>query len=530
MTDHGSPVPQLHYPMRLLPIVILLSCDSDATSDNKLLDYDAAAAPEDDGAGYEADADADGDADADADDTAPPETEDDPLLYSPAVTNQYLFVVNPSRDSLTRVTVDSLAVQTVGVGATPTTVLATTDTLLAVVLNEGDDSVSVVEGSSLAVTTVAIRDGMNRLSLANTGDWAMTWYDPDWPASGSTGGVASFNEVSFVSLDPVAHHPLVVGYQPHGVRWADVRAVVVSDTMLAVVDLAESPAARLVPIADDDGDVPVAEEVELSTDGEWAFVRQFGVGGLLAVNLDDELVYNLDPGGVPTDMDIDPTGASLAVLVRATHTVLRYDLADPLAPPTSTVLDTDAEYGSLAFVGNDGLAVLYTNATLTPSLALWDSSTGAVVERTLVKPVSTVGVVDGSGSALVFHTKQDHDDIDDESPFAGEYAMTMLTLSTGLSTPLLLAGEVVGWGASDDGRWGFAGLDGKAKLEVLDFATHLPVEVDLASAPTHVGTLPGSTLGYASMEHELGRIGFYDAATGEMDTLTGFELNSEIEH
>jgi hypothetical protein len=42
--------------------------------------------------------------------------------------------------------------------------------------------------------------------------------------------------------------------------------------------------------------------------------------------------------------------------------------------------------------------------------------------------------------------------------------------------------------------------------------------------------LPGSTIAWVSQDHSLGRISFYDAPTGSMDTITGFELNSGIEH
>jgi hypothetical protein len=58
----------------------------------------------------------------------------------------------------------------------------------------------------------------------------------------------------------------------------------------------------------------------------------------------------------------------------------------------------------------------------------------------------------------------------------------------------------------------------------------LPEDIELKSVPVHVGTLPESPYAYASQEHELGRISFYDAETGSLETITGFELNSEIEH
>ena len=37
-------------------------------------------------------------------------------------------------------------------------------------------------------------------------------------------------------------------------------------------------------------------------------------------------------------------------------------------------------------------------------------------------------------------------------------------------------------------------------------------------------------LHWVSQDHELGRISFYDADAGTIDTITGFELNSEIDH
>lgn len=462
----------------------------------------------------------------------PPETEENPLLYRPAVTDSYLFVVNPARDTVSRVNVESLAVDTVAVGNEPTTIETTLDGKRAITLNEGDDSASIVDASTLAVTTVPLRDGMNRLSLSETGRWAMTWYDESWPSSGSWAGVVSFNEVSFVGVDDAVHAPLVVGYRPHGVEWSadGRRAVVVSDDLLAVVDLtAETPVATLFSLSDYD-DPPAAEEVVLSPDGEYAIVRQFGAEGLLAVNLDSGERITLPMLGTPTDMDVDPTGTRLAVLVRDRQEIYEFDLASPLADPLLTVLDTQADYGSLAYCGDDGLAVLYTNASATARLGVWNASNGTVTEKTLVKPVETVGAVTGRATGVVFHTRSDQAGIDDDSPFKGEWALSLLDLESMIATPFLLSAETEAWGSTDDGAFTFVGLKEAPLLEVFDVATHLPYEVALPSAPTNVGSLPGRPVGYASMEHDLGRIGFYDAETGDLDTLTGFELNAEIDH
>ena len=39
-----------------------------------------------------------------------------------------------------------------------------------------------------------------------------------------------------------------------------------------------------------------------------------------------------------------------------------------------------------------------------------------------------------------------------------------------------------------------------------------------------------AAMAWASQAHELGRLSFYDPDAASLDTITGFELNSEIEH
>jgi hypothetical protein len=46
----------------------------------------------------------------------------------------------------------------------------------------------------------------------------------------------------------------------------------------------------------------------------------------------------------------------------------------------------------------------------------------------------------------------------------------------------------------------------------------------------HLGVLPGGNTAWVSQDHTLGRLSFYEPSTDSLDTITGFELNSEIEH
>ena len=462
----------------------------------------------------------------------PSETESDYLRLAPAATDQYVFVANPDRDTLTRSAVSTLDVQTVPVGAVPSSVQTTSDYRLAVTLNEADDSLSIVEAETLLTTNVSVRDNMNQLSLSPNGGWAMTWYDPAAESLGTTSGVKSYNEVSFVRTEAAEHFPMAVGYSPAGVRWSDdgLLAVVVSDATLAVVDLTSgTPSVRLVPLTDVPDDAPKAEEVVLAPRGDYAFVRQRGEEGLLVVDLLAGLVDRISVGADPTDMDVHPDGNALAVVARSSREVWSLDVADPYAEPTVTPFPSDVAYGSISFAGDGSRALLYTNAAAIDRLAIWNVRDGTFDERPLVKPVSSVALSPAGDTAIVFHTKEDAADAA-ETEFTGEWAITLMEVDGNRENRLLLPSEPTGYSLSDDSRWGFFILEGTSIVEACSFATLIPDLVALPSEPAFVGVLPGQSVAWASQAHELGRISFYDPDATTLDTLTGFELNSEIEH
>ncbi len=468
-----------------------------------------------------------------ADDTGGSETEDPYFKLPPAATASYVFVANPDRNTVTRIKVPELTVDTRAVGEQPTQVQTTGDYRRAVTLNEGSDDVSIIDADTFDVRTVAIRDNFNTMSLSTDGNWAACWYDPDADSAAPSGGIQTFNEVSFVNLETGVHTPMVVGFNPRSLRWSgDGRlAVVVSDASLAIVDLtAATLAPQLVPIADDELNAPAAEEVELSPDSNWAFVRQFGTSDIVVVDLHAYTADFVAVGNNPTDLDLSPDGSQVAVMARGAHQLWLFDAVDPFATPRVVETPQGTNYGSVLYAGDGNQAVLYTNAALVSQFATWDTTTDAMTEHSLVKPVKSMAVSPTGGSLLVFHTQEDDADADGTSPFYGEWALTLVDLDDYRQNPILLPAEPSGYSTSTDGKYGFYLLDGFLFLEVLDFQTMLPEEIRLESSPVFVGTLPETDIAFASQEHDLGRISFYTADQGSLDTVTGFELNSQVDH
>lgn len=516
----------------LIPLLFLAT----GCSANSLFAADkdeGAGAAEDDG-DYD-DGAGDGYASDGGDDGYGSEDEDSFFALAPASTAAYVFIANPDRDTVTRVSVPSLQVITTEVGHHPIAVATTSDYRKAVTFNEGDDTVSIVDAESMSVAEVEVRANFNTMSMSPDGRWVMCWYDQDLDVETTDdGGIQSYNEVSFVDTENLVHWPLVVGFNPHEVQFTDdsSTAVVVSDAYIAVIDLAADELdPERIAISDDLVDPPTAEEVLLAPDGSFAIVRQYGAVELVVVDLAEGIVDSVPVGSNPTDLDLTPDGETAIAVARGSSELWLYSMDDPFAPAEVVELPDGEVLGSLLMSPDGTRGLLYSTASMSSVYASWELSDDSVTLRELVKPVASMGVSPTGETALVFHPEENGPDVDSDSPFYDQWALTMIDLTDDFfSNPLRLPAEPSGYAHSQDGTRGYFVMEETPFLEVLDYQTLLPEEVELASNPVHVGVLPESTLAWVSQEHELGRISFYDPDTLVLQTITGFELNSGIEH
>jgi len=135
-----------------------------------------------------------------------------------------------------------------------------------------------------------------------------------------------------------------------------------------------------------------------------------------------------------------------------------------------------------------------------------------------------------SESLLVFHTQENAAGADSTDTWWNAWALSLIDLDDFRANPMKLAAEPKAYSHADDGEHGYFIMEDSPWLVVLDYGTLLPDDIELKSVPVHVGTLPATEFAYASQEHDLGRISFYDSQEATLETITGFELNSEIEH
>jgi hypothetical protein len=520
--------------MRLLiPLSVLLAglgCSASQDPSNRGDDTDGAPSYDTDWSGAD---------DTDAPAPEPPsETEEDDRRLRPAETDVFVFIANPDDDSATRVNVGTLEVRTVDVGDRPTLVLATRDHRTAVVFNQGDDTLTLLDASTLAARTIPIRRNLNRMTLSPDSRWVLLWHDltKDDDEDVSPGGAVSFNEMSIVEVSTGVHHPLVVGFSPREVAFTPdgSLALAIADAWLATLDLTgDAPEPAFLPIADP-LTAPRAEEVEIANDGSFAFIRQLGVDALTVVDLAAATVSRIPVGAEPTDLDLTDDGRRAVLVSRGAREVAVFDVADPFAPPVLTPIAGEAPLGSILLAPDDS-AVLYTNATALNRYATWDLGAPAMVLHPLPKPVETMVRTPTGGSLLAIHGRTDNPDGSTPEVYRNKHAISLIDLGDLRANTLVLDAEVSGFANSADGSLGYAIMEGVPWLEILDYQTLIFDEIALRSNAVFVGVLPDLVAdadappAWVSQEHALGRITFYDPDDATPRTITGFALNGEIE-
>ena len=154
--------------------------------------------PEDPSSGGDDD---DGD---DGEPTLPPETGDAYYRAAPAATDLFVFVVNPDRDTVSKINATTRAVYTLPVGIHPTQVLVgAANPNKALVLNEGSASLSIVDARTDAVQEVSIHKDTNFMGVSADGQYAITWYNPQVEgASDDIDGVRSYSNICLLYTSP----------------------------------------------------------------------------------------------------------------------------------------------------------------------------------------------------------------------------------------------------------------------------------------------------------------------------------------
>jgi DNA-binding beta-propeller fold protein YncE len=481
-----------------------------------------------------------GDAGPDGDPWVPPEVEEE--LGSPASGLRYVYVPLTDLDGVARIDSESLDVTTVPVGDRPRVLTTPPGQDLAVVLNHGSDSATVVrtvDGEDQTVTLPTPAHA-NRLEMNPSGTVAIAYFEAESAVASDWG---SFQDVAVLRLaageDRVQR--VTVGFRPRQVIFGDddESVFVITEDGVSILDLADETmgfVAPTIPLSLSLLEEGVPEEVLVSPDGSHAFSRWADEALVRAVDLTTGTIVDTALDGVPTDLDLTPAGDAVVMVLRDAGQVVVMDLPDGIGDVDAlNVIDcSDLEIGSALITPDGQRALVFTNAINQESLAVVDLSTGDVRLVLLRKGVRTVLLSPGGTTALVIHNSVplEPGTNDFEATLDGEQGFSLLNLSNLFVKLQVTQGQpgVFTFLPDELGAYIVVADEsvGLREVAAAHFGNFTVDTFSVGSEPTALGTVPGTNRVYVVQDHPLGRISFVEIDSQTVRTVTGFQLNSQI--
>ncbi len=500
----------------------------------------------------------------------PPETEERRSFQTPQAGGRYVYVANPTRDTVAVIDSRTLAIETTEAGDGPTHLATVPGQDVALVINVNSHSLTILRTTErgTATTSVPVVAGANAIAIAPDGRHALAYFDSDQP--GASAGSGSFQDLSLVTLEPGADRAvqLSVGFRPVDALFtADgASAFVVTEDGISILRFADITGPGIAPnVSLEDGVIapgdagsdastdastdasldapPVARvparDVSITPDGRYAVARVEGTSTLRLVDLATRAITPLDAGGVVTDLDIAPSGAYAIAVVRDRSQALRIPLPGGFADPRA-IQRTEAtgEFVGSVTISPDGRrALLYTTALPIERVTLMELADAAPLQVVrLRKAVRAVAFAPDGRTALLVHTREAGDPsqagIDLETQIDRSFGYTLLDATTRFAKLQLTPADVGPFAIVPDGSYAFVLLRDDARevaaAHRVSMRSFLIETIPLGSPPLSVGAVPGTGRVFIGQDHPEGRITFVDWATGALQSVTGFELNSRV--
>jgi DNA-binding beta-propeller fold protein YncE len=474
----------------------------------------------------------------------PPEQELEESYLSPVATGRYVWVANPASGRVAYIDAVSLQIRLIEAGNGPTYVARVGDSSdRVIVLNtlSRDASVLSADGSTLAALSLPVPSGGNRWTTSPDGRFAIAWTDasrvkqPD-PVDG-------YQDITVLDLTTGAETStaLSVGYRPVSVAFdqAMTRAFVVTQDGIAVLSLDQGAPVvtrniKFVTGAAEDG---ATRDVAITPDGAYALVRPDQAKEITVVRLGDGQLVKVPLPAAATDLDLTPDGTLAVAVVRDTSQVALLPVPaifdDPKALQLVTLGSESGVVGSTSLAHAAPLAFLYSNAAPNAVLTFLDlgAADPAPLPQLLRAPISAVLPTEDGSFAVVLHTVAPTGSASSAYKAAFSLVPARGDLPSKIQGLEALVSSVAISPTGDRAILTIGDTKSGPYRALLARFPSLQVEAhDLASPPLAAGIIPEARRAYVAQSHPDGRISFIDLDTGELRTLTGFELGSQVSY
>lgn len=268
----------------------------------------------------------------------------------------------------------------------------------------------------------------------------------------------------------------------------------------------------------------------------------------------DELDMALDMPADTSDMAPDMP-ASLDMSGDMDTSITEEDMSptppDPFALDVEGVeliaLDPELELGAAAVSGSGTQALIYTTLGEQRRALLYDLRDGETRPLRFEKGLKAVIPDELGATFIIFHTRVDGEPPVDASPsdpafIARSWGLSIVDVLT--ASPRLVLTQHEPWIAT---RWSVSDIDPRVYVifkrpreEAYQLDSHrdvlginlLTFSIDsfrVPSLPEGIGAIPSATRVYVNQKHPQGRMTFVDVLTDKRQTVTGYQLNANID-
>lgn len=475
----------------------------------------------------------------------PPEAE--PIVGQPQGGLHHVYVVMSKLDSVARINAESLEVRSVPVGDNPIAVATVPDQDVAVVLNKGSQSVSIVrtQEDRDTVITLPAQGDLNRLVISPRGDKAVAFFVLDDPTASTVG---SLQDVSVIHLQAEAERVtnVSVGFRPTAVSFTSSgnHALVTTEDGISIVDLvrqqqdyiAPTVALSQQPLLDG-----AADEVVVAADGQYAYARWQNLSAVRVVNLRDGGIFDFPLESPPSDIDLTSDNQLLMAVVRESSQLAVFDIPQQITQVlTPRLLTTGSlEVGQVELTGDNQFALAFTNTINQKAIARIQLQNGEVTLVPLRKGVRTVHIAPDNLTALIVHNKIPGEPLpqdDLETVLDKRYGYSICAIDTLFSKLQLVDTNPGDLAFLPDSTMAYIILADATEqiqwVQAADLTSFHSNTFTFGSLPTDIGVIGGTTRVFVLQDHPLGRVSFItpadNTASSEVRTVTGFQLNSQV--
>lgn len=372
-----------------------------------------------------------------------------------------------------------------------------------------DNEIDLIRAGEVS-SAIALDAPFDSLVWSPDGSHAIGWID--LANAAGIHGVVNLTSVVVIDATAGTATPVSVGFAATQVLFdaQGDKAVVLSQSAVAVIDLTASPPVREVTFALtlDPHQVVVPIGVALTPDDAHALISVQGKSDLYVLDLIHHSVNIVSLDAAPSAMHVD-IADDRTVLVSASAAsvdIVDHDVFDveriALAEPMSSIVDG----AGFDLLYNPGLQDIYQ----------LDVLTGDVITYRLQEPLLSLYLAPTEEFAIALTS---------ESGFGGRPGMEILDLRDGRghTYPYLLEqrGIDVAFTETDAGLHALVLQQNVPYLYKLDLYAGAAEEVELVQPPVAIGALDSGGF-YVTHDDPLGLVSVVDPATNAIETLAGF--------